>query len=144
MEYYGLILNRTFLILMTDNALIGVKVHGLIAAEGDDPLVNIMLPTLEGDLENPYSYISAKLREKIKDVDITSDEILKQNRSNFRINRSEILSARYDPKKKWGMAYYPHDGKVYIRTATRTREFIILGNQSGQEIADILNGKIAL
>jgi len=41
MEYYWLILNRTFLILITDKELIGIKVHGPIGVESRDPLVNL-------------------------------------------------------------------------------------------------------
>jgi hypothetical protein len=37
------------------------------------------------------------------------------------------------------MGYYPHDGKVYVRTKDgKNREFIILGSQSGQEIKNRL------
>ncbi len=35
------------------------------------------------------------------------------------------------------MGYYPHDGRVTIETfENKKREFIILGNQSGQDIAN--------
>jgi len=49
----------------------------------------------------------------------------------------DITRCEYDKTKKWGMGYYPHDGKVYVETRnSNEREFIILGNQSGQSIRD--------
>ena len=59
------------------------------------------------------------------------------NKANFRINISEINHIYYDPKKKWGMGNYPHDGKIYIETFNgKRKELIILGGQSGQGIVD--------
>ncbi len=37
------------------------------------------------------------------------------------------------------MGYYPHDGKVYIETFDgMKKELIVLGNQSGRKIADLI------
>ncbi|HJY06951.1 MAG TPA: hypothetical protein VJ323_11600 [Bryobacteraceae bacterium] len=58
-------------------------------------------------------------------------------------NLSEITSVAYNPRKKWGMGYYPHDGRVIVQTLKRQREFIILGNQSGQQIAQRLREYVA-
>ena len=135
MEYYWLILNRTFLILLTDNELIGIKVHGPIGAESSDPLIGLLPLTIDGDLENPYSYIAGKYIERIKDIDLNSEAFLSVNKSNFRIKKLEIVEAKYDKNKKWGMGHYPHDGKVCVKTRDNSkREFIILGSQSGQDI----------
>jgi hypothetical protein len=142
MEYYWLILNRTFLILITDKELIGIKVHGPIGVESSDALVNILPLTVDGDLQNPYSYISAKYIEKIKNIDLQSNDFLRADGSNFRINKSDIVETTYDKRKKWGMGYYQHDGKVYLKTRDgKKREFIILGSQSGQEIKNSLSYK---
>ncbi len=135
MEYYWLIMNRTFLILITEKELIGIKVHGPISVESTDHLVNLLPLTIDGDLQNPYSYISTKYIDRIKDVELESTQFLKINRSNFRINRTDIVDVSYDKTKKWGMGYYPHDGKVYVKTRDyHKREFIILGTQSGENI----------
>ena len=140
MEYYWLILNRTFLVLITDTELIGIKVHGLIGVESSDALTNLLPLTVNGDLENPYSYISAKYIERIKDIDLKSNDFFRVNTSNFRISKSDIVQTSYDESKKWGMGYYPHDGRVYVRTRDgRKREFIILGSQSGREIRSRLS-----
>ena len=140
MEYYWLILNRTFLVLITNNQLIAIKVHGPIGVESSDALVNLLPLTADGDLQNPYSYISAKYIERIKDIDLKSKEFLDANGSNFRIRRSDIVEISYDKIKKWGMGHYPHDGKVYVKTRNgKKREFMILGAQSGQDIKNRLS-----
>jgi len=138
MEYYGLILNRTFLILITDKYLIGLKVNGLISVEGGSGDLSRWLSqkmVVRGDLQNPYSYIKSKYLLKIEDLDIFGGEILKAQDSNFKITRRKIQSVTYDKSKKWGMGYYPHDGKVYVKEENaRKKEFIILGSQSGEKI----------
>ena len=142
MEYYWLILNRTFLVLITDTVLIGIKVHGPIGVQSHDPLVNLLPLSTAGDLQNPYSYIDMKYIDRIKDTDLKSNAFLRINGANFRINRSDIIETTYDNTKKWGMGYYPHDGKVYIRTRDdKKRGFIVLGAQSGQGIKNTLGSK---
>lgn len=147
MQYYGLILNRTFLVLITKDSLIGIKVNGMVSIEVPDgkklaqqitrAIVNQM--AIKDDLQNPFSYIKSKYIENIDDYELLDNSILKQNKANFIIHRAEIANIYYDPQKKWGMGYYPHDGKVYIETYKGKKlEFIILGNQSGQKIVDIL------
>ena len=142
MQYYGLILNRTFLVLLTNDLLIGIKSNGLISVEGgDNKIAKALSETMavKGDLQNPYSYIKSKYVDKIQDCELFDTSILKQNKSNFIIKRATVKNAYYDPKKKWGMGYYPHDGKVYIETIDGLKkEFIVLGNQSGQKIANLI------
>lgn len=138
MEYYGLILNRTFLILVTNEYLIGLKVNGVVSAEGGgDPITSAITSSMAitNDLENPYSYIKSKYLSKLENLDIFSDDILQISGANFKIKRSHITQTIYDRRKKWGMGPYPHDGKVYVKTIdSKKREFIILGAQSGAEI----------
>ena len=136
MEYYWLILNRTFLILLTDTKLIGIKVNGPIGAQNSDPIVNLLPLAIDGDLQNPNSYINMKYIERIKDVDLLSESFLRIDKANFIINKLDIIRTEHDRSKKWGMGNYPHDGKVYITTQDNSRrEFIILGSQSGEEIS---------
>lgn len=142
MQYYGLILNRTFLVLLTNDLLIGIKVNGLISVEsGENKVVKALSESMavKGDLQNPYSYIKSKYLDRVQDWELLDASILKQNKSNFIIRRQEVKNAYYDAKKKWGMGYYPHDGKVYIEKFEGPRkEFIVLGNQSGQKIANLI------
>ncbi len=137
MEYYWLILNRTFLILLTDTKLIGIKVNGPIGAQSSDPIINLLPLAIDGDLQNPNSYINMKYVERIKDVDLLSESFLRIDKANFIINKIDIIRTEHDRSKKWGMGNYPHDGKVYVTTQDNLRrEFIILGSQSGQEISN--------
>lgn len=104
MEYYNLILNRTFLVLITEEHLIGLKVNGMISVETKvDPIADAFTRNMivKGDLENPYSYMKGKFLEKLKDKNIFSDHILGVDSSNFKISRRKIASVRYDKRKKW-------------------------------------------
>lgn len=148
MEYYLLMLNRTFLLVIYGDFLFGIKVNGLISIEaGADPIARKLSQAMavRGDLENPSSYIKAKYLKLIEDIDLTSSDFFRVDKSNFRIKLSDIKEATYDPKKKWGMGYYPHDGKVYVTTKdNKKREFIILGIQSGEEISSSIKRAAAI
>ena len=145
MEYYYLILNRTFLIIKENGFLIGIKGNGLVSVEAGNNLLSRQITSqlaIKGDLTNPYSYLKNKYLKQINDIDLIDGSILKINNTNFLINLYDIKSAVYNPEKKFGMGPYPHDGRVTIETKdNRKREFIILGNQSGQSIANMILGK---
>lgn len=142
MQYYALILNRTFLVILTNDVLIGIKVNGLISIEsGGNVIAKEISKTMavRGDLQNPYSYVKSKYIDEVQDCELLDGSILTHDKSNFIIKRADIKNAYYDPKKKWGMGYYPHDGKVYIETFDgKKKEFIISGNQSGNKIANLI------
>jgi hypothetical protein len=128
MEYYALILNRTYIITIKDGALCGVVCRGLTSIEsGNDPLAKIATRKLavHGDLNDPKSYVNV-------------ERIRQPNSANFSIPLSDISLVEHDARKKWGMGYYPHDGRIFVRAVGKKREFIILGNQSGKEIAERL------
>ena len=60
MEYYALMLNRTFLIIKTADMLIGIQGNGMVSVEGGgDILTRAITATMavRGDLTNPYSYL---------------------------------------------------------------------------------------
>lgn len=143
MEYYNLIMNRTFLILILENSLIGLKVNGMVSIEGGgDSLTRSITKkmAIQDDLENPYSYMKSDFLRKVENLDIFSDEILKVDKSNFKINRQKIKSVNHDKRRKWGMGYYPHDGKIYVKTENnKKKELIILGSQSGEKIKTWIN-----
>ena len=134
MQYYGLLLNRTFLVLITDNYLIALKVNGFVSVEvnNGNPITRSITQSLAitNDLENPYAYAKDKFLIRLAEEDIYSEEILKVSSCNFRISKHDILEVFYDRKKKWGMGPYPHDGKVHVKTNNKKIEFIILGQQS--------------
>lgn len=142
MQYFAFILNRTYLVLLTSNRIIGLKVNGLVSIESGGNIITKEVSNtlaIKGDLQNPNSYINSKYFNNLQELELDDENILMQNKSNFVIYRAEINNAYYDPKKKWGMGYYPHNGKVYIVTSDRKKkEFIILGNQDGHKIANLI------
>jgi len=145
MEYYYLILNRTFLVIKTKGYLIGIQGNGLVSVEGGKDILTRQITSnmaIKGDLTNPYSYLKNKYVEKIADLNLIDGSIIEANKTNFLIKTSDIKSAVYNPSKKFGMGPYPHDGRVTIETYdNKKREFIILGNQSGENIANFITTK---
>lgn len=132
MEYYAVILNRTFLVTINDESLIGVKCRGITSiASGGDPFTRAITTNLavSGDLNDPSAYIDERLLKN-------------SSSANFTIMLSDIRSVEYNPRKKWGMGYYPHDGRVFIVTEKCRREFIILGRQSGRGICNHLSAAV--
>lgn len=125
MEYYALVLNRTYLLTVGDDRLTGRVCRGVTAAEGGkDALTRAITRgmAVEGDLTDPASY--------------RSDEVLaKDHRANFWIALAAIDAVIHDPRPTWGMGPYPHDGRVLVRAGRRRRKFIVLGDQSGRLIA---------
>ena len=132
MEYYALVLNRTYLVCVGDGEITGSVCRGLTSVEGGGDRLSRALAAklaVHGDLADPASYINGAT-------------LSKDHRANFAIAFSEVNSVTYDPRKKWGMGYYPHDGRVHVTTRDWRREFIILGAQSGRDIAARLNAAI--
>lgn len=123
MEYYALMLNRTYLVSVTGEKLVGVVCRGLTSDPGPG-LFNLLVTPMvvRGDLNDPRSYVNDR-------------RLRASDRANFTIDLKDVKNVRYDKRKKWGMGQHPHDGKVYVETASGEREFIILGAQSGEEVA---------
>jgi hypothetical protein len=141
MEYYAFVLNRTYLVLLTKDYLIGLKVNGLVGVESNDGIISKWLSSkiaVKGDLNNYWNYVQPKLLKSYNDVNLLDGSILKVNRANFMLKKNDIAAVNYDSSKKWGMGYYPHDGKVFIKTKSKTKEFIILGEQSCKKITDMI------
>lgn len=140
MEYHMLILNRTYLVIITKDFLLSLKVNGMVSVEGGQNPLTLAITkglAIRGDLTNPFSYVKNKHLQPLLAEDINLDFILQKDKANFKIYKQDIVDVTYDNRKKWGMGYYPHDGKIYVKTAdSKKREFIILGNQSGKAIVD--------
>jgi hypothetical protein len=125
MEYYALILNRTYKVFIADGMLCGASVRGLVASPPTP------LPNMD---EQAYwvNTLSATLYEQL---DVTSNTFRKLSFTNFQIRASEIESVDYDPTKKWGMGNVPHSGKLNVRLRSgRRRELILLGRQDGNAL----------
>jgi hypothetical protein len=139
MEYYFLILNRSFLILLTDEMICGAKVNGIVSVSPEHYNMRKSAyaesKAIKGDLFDPISYVKQEYINKLVGINIESKEFLDLDKENFQINRKDVIDVVHNPKKKWGMGYYPHDGRVLLNLRNaKQREFIILGNQSGDDI----------
>jgi hypothetical protein len=113
MEYYALILNRTFVVFITPEGLYGWKAVGPVTNSDRayfEPLVKM--------LSDP---------ETMPDI----DEIRKLSRrgGGFFFPRATIQSAEVIYKPKWGMGGIPHCGRIRVLTTSgQSREFILLGS----------------
>jgi hypothetical protein len=119
MEYYGLILNRSFLIFIRPEGLYGWKFYGLVSAHTPRYFEGV-----EAFLDQP----------EMTPGSVQFDELMKKSGSFF-IPKSEIQSVFFINKPKWGMGPVPHSGKLYVTlSGSRKREFILLGSVDGESI----------
>jgi len=127
MEYYALVLNRTYVVSVSDREIRGKVCRGVTAAEGGIGIARLITHRLavQGDLNAASSYID-------------EERLSRPASGDFSTFLSDVTSIAYDHRKKWGMGPYPHDGRVVISTPSQMRELIILGSQSGRTIADRL------
>jgi len=133
MQYYALILNRTYKVFIADSMLCGAKVVGLVASPVA-PSPDMLDPT----------YWAATLPATLYDrLDVTSRTFLRLNISNFQIKWVDIAQVDYKPGKKWGMGNVPHSGRIVVRLKSgRSRELILLGEQNGEALKKTLDQAI--
>jgi len=125
MEYYALMLNRTFVVFVSPDGLYGWKAAGVV-------------PAGVGDYFKHYS-------EMLKDPKVMHDIAAVRNlaslKGGFFIPRSEIRSAEFIAKPKLGMGGIPHSGRVLVSlTSGKSREFILLGKADGEHIRRLILG----
>ncbi len=112
MEYYGLILNRTYLVFATTGGLYGWKVQGPVS--NARPL---FYEPYQKMLDDP---------ELIRDPAAVED--LAKLKGGFFIPDLEIMSVIARDKSKWGMGGIRHSGRIRVNlTNGKWREFILLG-----------------
>ncbi len=128
MEYYALILNRTYVVFAAHDGLYGWKAEG--------PVSNLRPRFYE-----PYQEMLAD-PELIRDLEAVRD--LASLNGGFFIPSSDILSFETTDKSKWGMGGIPHSGKIWIKmTNGKSREFILLGSVSPESIRDQILSSVA-
>jgi hypothetical protein len=126
MEYYCLMLNRTFVIFIAPEALYGWKAEGIVTN---------MQPT----------YFQA-YAQMLKDPSLMDNREAVQKlaglKGGFVIPRSQIKAAELVQGNKSGMGGIPHTGRICIHlTSGRNREFILLGSVDAERIRqEILSG----
>lgn len=143
LEYGKLFSKRTFLVLLTKNYIVGLKVNNGLSVEAGLDLFATPPTTREltarGSLTNPYSYVKEKYIRKIENKHLYDQSIFSVSKANFRMDRNEIKNIRFETLKVNSLGAYPHDGKIYIETRRDgNKEFVILGDQSGKQITNWL------
>jgi len=127
-EYYALVLNRSFLVFASKEGLYGLKFSGPVSAHS--------LRYYEGPaevLDDPW----------FTPGNPVFHEAMKESRDNFFLPGNEITDVEFDPTPKWGMGAIPHAGKVRVRLAEgRTREFVVLGEADGDGIRRVILERI--
>jgi hypothetical protein len=125
MEYYALILNRTFVVFISPEGLYGWKAEGVVTAS-----------------RTMYFQLYA---EMLKDPALMRNREAVRRLSNlkggFFIPRSDIVSVDVIHRHKWGMGGIPHSGRIKIRLSSgKAREFILLGSVSLESIQQRISG----
>ncbi len=134
MEYYGLILNRTYEICACQNRLTGIRISGLISAS---------TAYRNSIFRNPDSFRNSRLVKRYEGQDTCSKEALSLDRANFFLDFSKITKIEFSPRRKWGMASVPHSGILIIWGGNKVlRELILLGSQDGQLLASRLSAAV--
>lgn len=123
MEYFALILNRSYLVFITEEGLRGWRFRGVVSS---------LEPTFYQDAE-----------ALLDDPDLAEGspafEELMQQRHGFFLHYADIDSVEFVDRQKWGMGGVPHVGKLVVRIRLRrTREFILLGSAHGQVIRNTI------
>jgi hypothetical protein len=128
MEYYAVVLNRSFLVFITEDGLRGWRFHGFVSSM--EPLFYKPAEDLLNDPElSPGSP--------------AFDELM-QHRHTFFVPYAKIISVELIEKQKWGMGPIPHAGrlKLHLLGFPSTREFILLGQPHAHLIRDMLLSRV--
>jgi hypothetical protein len=125
MEYYALILNRTFVVFIAPEGLYGWKAEGAVTAS--QPMY---FQPYAGMLQDPVLMRDREAVRRLSDL-----------KGGFFIPRSEIVSVAVIHRNKWGMGRIPHSGRIKIRLSSgKSREFILLGSVSPESIQQSISG----
>jgi hypothetical protein len=127
MEYFGLMLNRTYAISATKTMICGAKMFGTVGS----PRSGLGIYRWR----DPRNFIDRKTQDKYRGVSPESREFLAVNKDNFQIRSADVVGIAFSPKKKLSMGGIPHSGTITLALRDhKPREFILLGDQDGAEI----------
>lgn len=135
MEYYLGILNRTYLVSGFNGGLGGARVAGVIT----NP--TRLAPDLAAD---PLTFANTSLINEYKTVSFDSPNFLAMDSANFFYPAKDVVSIATNMTRKWGMGNVRYSGRIVITLVDRrTREFILLGSQDVQGVADRLRALVS-
>jgi hypothetical protein len=128
MEYFALILNRSFLVFVTNNGLRGWKFSGPVSAGATE-----FYKPIEELLDDP---------EMVPGSPAFND--LMEGLGTFLIPYGAIKSVDFVAKTKWGMGPIRHAGILTLGLAeNQKREFILLGAADGDAVRGSILSKLA-
>ena len=134
MEYYLLIWNRSFEITVTSESLSGALVRGGMASHGSMLAAGVGAARETGRAEVLFDADALASARKHQPG---SPGQLALHRVNFTVPRRLVQGLRFDPRRKWGMGFVPHSGRIHLSMHDNTsREFILLAQQDGKELLD--------
>ncbi len=121
MEFYWLILNRTYVVFVAREGLYGWKASG--------PVTN-----------SDRRYF-VPFQEMVEDQELMKDMPAIRNlaglRGGFFYAASTLLSVASDSKSQWGMGGIEHSGHVKVRLSLgKTHNFILLGSVLPEDVRD--------
>lgn len=139
MEYKGMS-NCIYKVYVTDSLIFGAKVNGYITVQ---PTYGMGKFVPKEKMHNPEAYVDSAMD---KYDTLLSDQVafLKGDKDNFIIRRSDIKQVTHNPKKKFGMGYYPHAGRIEIESIKTSanrkgdRELILVGDQNPDQLLSLL------
>jgi hypothetical protein len=143
MEYVGGIGNRILKVWITDSLIFAAKVKGLTSETTFSPIDNTELVVPNHKRDDPNSYVNKERILSYRDIvfsTITPKTFLEIDSKNFVIRKIDIIKAYHNPKKKWGMGGYPHNGRIIVVSSPsefnskKKREFILIGAQDERPI----------
>jgi len=133
LTYYGLVLNRTYRVIVTERTIAGARVRGLLSA-----------PLAVGERHyDPEFYVAAKLDRRYANVDPESSAFLALDRANFQIARESIERIELIERPKWGLGGIPSPGRIVVHHAGGRRELILVGRQDAEAIVRGLTREVA-
>ena len=133
MEYHHLVLNRVYRVIVTEGAIVGARVRGVMSSP--------FLPPGDAWLD-PEFYPDPRLEAPYRQMEPGSPEFLAADRANFRYDRTDVAGVEFVARPKWGMGNIPSSGRILLRLHDGSRrELLLLGRQAGPAIRDELSPK---
>jgi hypothetical protein len=140
MEYKGMS-NCIYKVYVTDSLIFGAKVNGYITVQ---PNFGIGTSIPQEKMHDPEAYVNKKM-DRYGSLLSDHSAFLNVDKDNFIIHKSDIKRLSHNPKKKWGMGYYPHAGRIEIETSKTaenrkgSRELILVGDQDPDLVLSLFN-----
>jgi hypothetical protein len=129
MEYYALMLNRSFLFFIAETGLLGWQFIGIVTAAAAPRFYEPVEELLDDPEMAPGSPGFLELLHEM---------------TTFTIPYASIESVEFAPKRKWGMGPILHTGLLNVRFKQgRKREFILLGSACGETIRNAITSRMS-